>query len=682
MLRTAPLVLLAVLLAALLPAADASAADCAPAGAVRTSAVVRAQSATLLLMPGPVRTPEPVMTAQIAQLPGFGVALFSPTLGRYSPVQMMLDISQGSRVASGLYRPVIAPTPALVADRVGSNATSGHFRQWPDLVRRAEQVPGDVVPGLLGCEVRRVGMRSVWVSPEGGSTLGAIAAADAAGSIDRIVFAPRRQLAAALLKAQGSAELVVGSLPPGARGLGVVRQLVAADPARLIVLVQAPPEPARTRLMAIGARGVGGDGGLRSATTRRNGLVVATDVAPTILARLGIERPDAMQGRPIEGAGAMTPAQLSEMNARLALVSGRRMPLSGRVILLGGAIVLLLLLLGRLTGRRRELARLTQRLVALAVLWLPAMLLLTAALRPSRATEANLVVAGTFLLALASDRLVRWPRAPIAPALTVVLLHGIDFLFFSAELTGESLLGSNPLYGARFFGVGNELEAVLTVSFVLGVGALLCGRPGVRAGRWFAAAGVLLALFLGAGRLGADVGGVIFAGAAFGAATVYVARIRLTPLRVVAIVALPLLGLAAIAGLDALTGGQSHLTRTVVEAQSFGELVDVADRRFSASLRGAMAGGVWIVVIVAAVALVWGWIRRERLLAPLTLAGEDPALRRPYRAGLAGALVGTVVGALANDSGPAILIIGTVYIAIGVLYLRGRPPAGTTRTLL
>jgi hypothetical protein len=44
---------------------------------------------------------------------------------------------------------------------------------------------------------------------------------------------------------------------------------------------------------------------------------------------------------------------------------------------------------------------------------------------------------------------------------------------------------------------------------------------------------------------------------------------------------------------------------------------------------------------------------------------------------MVGALAGTVIGALANDSGPAILIIGTIYICMGLLYLRGRPISGT-----
>lgn len=631
------------------------------------------KSATLLFIPGPVRTPQPDLAAYLEQLPGFSVGLFSPTLGRYSPAQMMLDISQGARVASSLYSPVTPAPPGLVLQDVG-----GALEPWEPFVKRADNVPGDIVPGLLGCAMSQANKSVAWYGYAGSPTITSIAAATAAGLIPSVGDAATAKYQQALIGAQKRNDLLVASLPPGGEGLGIARGLSEQNPDRLYLIVQAPPEPARTRLLTFAAFGIGGgENGLKSATTRRDGLVAATDFAPTILERIGVERPAAMQGQPIEAGRKLSAEQLGEMNDRLALIAGRRAPLGRSVIVLGGIVVALLLLLGRLTGRYDEISRLTQRVVGLAVLWLPLMLLITAALRPSRATEADIAIAGSLLLGFATDRFVRWPRALFIPVFFVVIAHGLDFLLLGGQLTGESLLGSNPLYGARFFGVGNELEAVIAVSAVMGVGAGLSDSGARHPARWFAGAGVALALYLGAGRLGADVGGVIYIGAAFGIAALYVARSRLTPLRVAALLALPILGLLAIGALDAVTGGESHLTRTIFEAQGFGDLLKVADRRFSASIEGAKSDSIWAIVIAAFALLLWGWFKRERLFAPLTRDGEDPAGRRPFRAGMVGALGGTVVGALANDSGPAILIIGTIYICMGLLYLRGRPVSGT-----
>lgn len=507
----------------------------------------------------------------------------------------------------------------------------------------------------------------------GSSTLTGIAAADGKGEIQTVAQPSPGQQRDELLNRQLSADLLVAALPAGGIGYGIARELAAADPQRLIVVVQAPPDPARTRLLTIAVHGIGEEGGLKSATTRRPGLVAATDIAPTILDRLRVKIPPAMQGQSIVGAPRMSAEQLNQMNDRLALIAGRRAPLGKSVLLLGGLFLIFLLLAGRITGRYEETARLAQRLVGVAVLWIPTVLLVTAAIRPSRSVEADIAVVASLILAFITDKLVKWPRALWVPALVAVVAHGVDFLFLNARFTGESLLGSNPLYGARFFGVGNELEAVLSVSTVMGLGAWMCDRGFGHPARWFAGGGVAMALFLGAGRLGADVGGVVYVAAAFGVAAFYVAKMRFTPLRVALLILIPVVGLALIAGLDQLTGGQSHLTRTVVEANSFGDLWKVVDRRFSASIEGAKSDGIWVLVIVATLLMLWAWIRRERLFSPLTAPGENPAAWRPLRAGLIGGLGGTLVGAVANDSGPAILLIGTIYLGMGLLYLRGRP---------
>lgn len=655
------------------PARASAAQQCGGVGTSapdRPSDAPQAQRATLLFIPGPLRTPRPALTQDLEQLPGFAVGLFSPTLGRYTPVQMMLDISQGARVASSLYKPATPPQPGLL---VPSGATGGRLTGWNALVERAAAVPGDVEPGLFGCALGNSQRAVEWIGADGASTLSAVAAADLQGRIQSVRTVKERSLGTAILDASGRADLVVAELPKGGVGYGIARALAAAEPDRLIVVVQSPPDPARTRLLTLAVRGIGDEGGITSATTRRAGLVAATDIAPTILDRLKVEPPDSMQGQPIEEASRLSAAQLNDMNDRLALIAGRRAPLGKDVVVLGGIFLILLLLAGRLTGRFTETARLAQRVVGLAVLWLPLLLLLTALLRPSRAMEADIVVFGSLLLGYLTDRLIAWPKAPWLPALVVLIAHGFDFIVLSGELTGESLLGSNPLYGARFFGVGNELEAVLCVSAVIGVGAAMCGRELAHPGRWFAGAGVVLALYLGAGRIGADVGGVIFAAAAFGAAALYAARMKITVVRALLIAAVPIVGLILIGVLDAVSSGESHLTRTVFEAQSPGELLTVADRRFRASYEGARNGGAWIGVLIALALLAWGWVRRERVFSRLTEGTASAAAMRPYRAGVVGGLAGTVIGALANDSGPAILIIGTIYLGMGVLYMRGRP---------
>ena len=119
------------------------------------------------------------------------------------------------------------------------------------------------------------------------------------------------------------------------------------------------------------------------------------------------------------------------------------------------------------------------------------------------------------MLAALTDRLValaaraRWSRRSSGS-----LAYIVD-LARGSPLIIRSLLGPNPLFGSRFYGIGNELEATLPV--------LLFDRPrraaatgaGARAApsRRFAGGGLVLGVAIGSGRLGADVGGVITVGA-------------------------------------------------------------------------------------------------------------------------------------------------------------------------
>ena len=93
--------------------------------------------------------------------------------------------------------------------------------------------------------------------------------------------------------------------------------------------------------------------------------------------------------------------------------------------------------------------------------------------------------------------------------------------------------------------------------------------------------GVIAAVFVGAGQLGADVGGVITLGA--GIAAMAVLMLPGTPSRRMIALALaaPFLAVAGLALLDLATGGNGHFTRTILHADSARALWDVVKRRYT-----------------------------------------------------------------------------------------------------
>ena len=447
-------------------------------------------------------------------------------------------------------------------------------------------------------------------------------------------------------------ELVVARLPVGG-GLELLEQL-GTD--AFTIVVRAPvPGPLEQLPTAASL----GDGVLTSRTTRRDGMVAATDYAPTILDQLGLAEPGDMDGHVMEVEEGDAD-DVQSLVDRLAHVKSRRGPALEASLAMWLLVLLVLSLLGR--------ARQGLRIGLLTAMWLPGVALVTGAIDPSRTAEAAILAGGSLLLAFVTDALVRWPRAPAVPAAAVLLAHAVD-LAFGSPLIVRSLAGPNPGFGARFFGIGNELEAILAVMVLLGAGALLVGVRERVVPFWFAFICFDAAVVIGAGRLGADVGGVITLGAGAAAAVLASLPGGLTRRAVVVALLVPGLAVAALAAIDVVTGGDAHLTRSVLAADSPGELVDIAERRFDISWDAFKKGTTPLSVTLFAIALAYGVVRRRELFRELN--GD-----RAFAAGMWGALAATVVGALANDSGPTIFLVGATALVLAAAYVKGKPLRG------
>jgi hypothetical protein len=536
--------------------------------------------------------PQAIDVKRLARVRGISPGLMSAGLGSVPAEQTYLDISQGNRVFDSLY-------DSDLPRRLGGGICGPAYSQA--VVKRAESAPADIVPGLLattlaqagkGCAVRTVGLRQL----------------------------PK------LVEALRGNDL-------------------------LIAIGEAPPE--KNGALAIGIAGRGFDGALTSDSTRTDGYVLSTDIAPTVLSWLGIDVPSQMSGQPIRSERSVDVAAIESLGGRMAVISDRRGPVIGISLL----VWLVVFGLAALVSADR-VGRAAVRLAGLSIVYLPLLLLAAAALKPSQETEQLLVMFGAPLLSALTLFVLGGLRALAVASGLVVLAYAIDVIAGS-PLTSLSLLGPNPGLGVRFYGIGNELEALLGVLVVAGTGAALAGfspqMAGRRAAAIFLTVSLLAAVVFAAGRFGADVGAAIVlpvGGAA--AAAVIAARRRRAALFVIAA---PLVVLALIALADLVSGANAHLTRSVLDAGGLGDLADVAQRRLQLSAHSfARPVVLFFLPLVAALAVV-AVLQRDRLrrwLAPV------PALR----AGLVGALAATAIGALANDSGALLLEIGTAYILV------------------
>lgn len=600
--------------------------------------------------------PKPILDRLDVRTP-LAIGLVSATQGRYSPQQAVLDMSAGSRTSAAVYDPVTAPDLELI---VGADR-SGFIFGWSKVVARADTALAEINPGLLAS---RIPGGAAYAGVTKRDHLEAAVAADRAGNVARVSLGNSADLARRAARLLRRYRVVVVGLPTAAKGDAALDELISArQPGDLLLVMQTPPQAHVPQLLPAGVAGLaGGNGELTSPSTHLPGIVAAIDVPATVLQQLGLKVPAGVKGQSMRTEGERdAAADLKSVEARLRVVTGRRAPLLG--VLVFGWLALTLAL-GFAADRRGVRAAL--RIGALAMFWVLPMLLVTASLAPSRLAEIAIVASGAFALAAITDRLVRWPRAPLVPAAVAVVVYATD-LAFGSPLIIRSLMGVNPRSGARFYGLGNELESTLAVLLLVGLGALLWQRQRSRSSAAvIGVAGLVLGVFMGAAELGADVGGVITLGAGVAAAVLLMLPGRPSGRRIALAALVPVAAIVALAALELATGADGHFTRTVLHADSGGALWDVVVRRYTLAFNVLTKGAMPLLVVLAALAVAYAVRYRERIYAPLR---GSPS----WYAAFVGGLTASIAGALFNDSGPLLFVFGVFVLACATAYVRGSP---------
>jgi hypothetical protein len=590
---------------------------------------------------------------------GLSPAIVSAAEGTYSRAQFLLDITQGARVSSAAY-PRPAPGPLALAAAGGAGTIHG----WAAAAARAEAAPADLRPGLLAGALGGAG----YVGTSAGHA-DAPAAATPGGAVAAVSLGTRASLLARISAMRRRERLVVADLPGGARGAADLAAL-ARDraPGELLIALQRVPAGGGELLWGAAA-GLPGERGrdgraseLESASTEQPGLIASIDVAPTILAALGVRAlPAGLVGRPLRTAGTLHGGALRALLARLQAIPGRR--LTALAVLLGGWA--LLLGAGALAGSRAGAFAL--RAGAIGVLWTPTVALAPAALDPSAPLEYALIALGCLGLGGLTVATLRWPLAPLAPALAALLALAFDALA-GAQLLMRSLLGPDPAGGARFYGAGNELKAALAVLVLAAVAAALYpARRGTRAAAAFAGAGALVAALEGAPLLGASVGGAILVCAGFALAAAMMLPGAARRRCVAAALLSPVLALALLAGLELVAGRGAYYYGSVLHARSPAQLSALLERRYRSAWEALAEPAMALATVLCVLAAAFALRLRTRLLAPLR---GDPG----FAAAFAGGLLAGLVGALVEDSGPLLLIEATLALACVACYVLA-PPA-------
>ncbi|NLY56200.1 MAG: hypothetical protein GX058_06805 [Firmicutes bacterium] len=406
---------------------------------------------------------------------------------------------------------------------------------------------------------------------------------------------------------------------------------------------------------------------LTSNTTRRPGLITNQDFAPGLLQQLGLAAPQA-HGSPLEVTAAPEEAlaHLVALNQRWVRVNQARSPLlktyvvSQIIVVALGAVLLLRVQPG--AGRSRSAAVITA--LCLAESAVPLILLATGSLLPSPLYYA-LVICVPLIIgagAVVGHR-VKETFALVYLGTTAAII--LDILC-GWGLGANSVLGYDPIGGARFYGIGNEFMGVLIGSFCSGWS--LIGRPNSLT--W----NEILPLLTGLGCLfvlgfpgwGANVGGTI------GFAVALAAWLLQKPGRKIRVRSLLLSGLGILVVLTLFAWWDLRFNPTVSHLGRFAANVattgltgawEVFSRKLAMNWR-LLHYTIWADGLIAFVALLALTFRRPRGLAK-KIAETNPRLIRGFWAALFGALAAFI----ANDSGvvaAATLLIYPSFLLLAV----------------
>jgi len=395
----------------------------------------------------------------------------------------------------------------------------------------------------------------------------------------------------------------------------------ALSPVTIYVALPPPGRHHNLDRYPIAIVGDGYHGLLLSSSTHIPGLVSIADVAPTVRS-LERGRKPILTSRAARDA----PAQLATMNTRLNAAHFAR-KLSTRVLigLVFGFAALAWLLRSPFFGRATLLA-------------IPAMVLASTIASALHVEHGIPWWSGVIALAMTLPlSFVARTRALYGWALVLLLGAYAVFLGVSPATVSLAALGPHPEGGGRFFGMTNQVETLLLAP-ALALGALV-ELP------LLALVALASLVVVGWSRLGADGGGLIVYAAGFATLGLLGFRGRVTLTRAaLAATGVVAVGLALV-GLDALTGGSSHVTHAVGGGP--GRILSDLGHRLHLSWRGIVNKSDHLAIAVVS------------LITLVVLALVQPRSRT-----LDALLVALVVSLAVNDSGFDILRFGAL-VAIG-----------------
>lgn len=410
-------------------------------------------------------------------------------------------------------------------------------------------------------------------------------------------------------------------------------------------------------------------GALSSGSTRRDFIVASTDIAPTVTNFFGIEdQLFSMIGVPVRtlpypGDTLQTAQNISAATStttRLRTTLVKSYVVAQIVIILLAVLALFLI---------RPWRKFAQSLV-LSLAAVPLAFLFLGRLPLSNDTAfIFMAILLVILITILCARLFQDSSFFHA----FIFISGITLLALIIDsLTGttliqSSVLGYDPMVGARYYGIGNEYMGIMVGSAIITAAALYEKFPSRWLLPWLAVFFLFLCFIIGNPTLGAQSDGFITAPIAFAVTLFLLSNLKLHWGYVAAVGGMIVAAVAILVGyeLSKPLEMQSHLGRffgQLLQGGS-GELSQVLLRKASMNIkliRYTIWSRVFLVMLLVLSLLVF-----RPVGALKQLLQERPFLIK----GFAGLVTGAVVALIINDSGIVAASTTCIYLVLPLILL-------------
>ena len=412
---------------------------------------------------------------------------------------------------------------------------------------------------------------------------------------------------------------------------------------------------------------------LRSDTTRRDGIIGNVDIAPTILEYLDIEISH-MIGRPVEVKPLKDNIDvLFEINEFTVATSKNRLPVLTTFAFYQMVLLIVALFVVLFGSKLKFWVYPIIKNLILSGMVIPIVLLYLPTLKVKSLTLTIVsIILFTLILTLATYKIGEKIRNPILPIILVSLLMTLGLMgdiILGSPMIRSSLLGYDPIIGARYYGVGNEYMGVLIGS---GLVMFLSLKELYEIPRGLIIILLLaMTIVIGYPYWGANVGGTITAMAATAFVLLRIYRIRIG-MKQILYGALGIVAMVAIMGIVdmLLLDSQSHLAGAISTIKEGGitAVFTIISRKLAMNIR-LFGVTIWSKVLVVTLIVFAILFYRPY--------GEIKKLfdKYPYLSiGWAAIVVASITGFMVNDSGVVAAATCLIYLSFSLLYTLIREP--------